>query len=174
MRSCGRRERRDGGGRGGGRAEKRREKGRERRAEVGGEKRRGKSWRKSSRGGGEVKSGGGFSVPAALRCAGRLRARGSPSPRGLFVLFWVFGFFSAAEFWSWMYLLCFVCFAWFPFSLFFFPLSPLHPPFYLLHMFFGTRSLISVSNCSRINASPQGLTISKPKYHYFQTPSELS
>lgn len=86
MRGCGRRERRDGAG--GERTGKRREKGRERRAEVGGERRRGKSRRKSSRGG-EVNSGRGFSVPAELRCAGRLRARGSPSPRGWFVCFFL-------------------------------------------------------------------------------------
>lgn len=149
MRSCGRRERRDGGGRGGGRAEKRREKGRERRAEVGGEKRRGKSWRKSSRGGGEVKSGGGFSVPAALRCAGRLRARGSPSPRGLFVLFWVFGFFLLPSFGRGCICCALCALLGFLFPFFFFPFLP-STPLFIYYIYFLARVRLFLFRIARV------------------------
>lgn len=136
MRSCGRRERRDGGGRGGGKSGETSGEGPGEESGGRGREKKGKIVEEKFTWGGEVKSGGGFSVPAALRCAGRLRARGSPSPRGLFVLFWVFGFFFCCRVLvvDVFVVLCVLCLvSFFPF--FFSPFSPPPPFLFITYIF---------------------------------------
>ena len=135
MRSCGRRERRDGGGRGGGKSgetsgegpgEESGGRGREKKGKIVEEK---FTW-----GGGSKERRGLFRARcAALRR--QIAGSGLPFTSGFVCFVLGFWFFFAAEFWSWMYLLCFVCFAWFPFSLFFFPFSPPPPFLFITYIF---------------------------------------
>lgn len=149
MRSCGRRERRDGGGRGGGKSGETSGEGPGEESGGRGREKKGKIEEEKFTWGGEVKSGGGFSVPAALRCAGRLRARGSPSPRGLFVLFWVFGFFLLPSFGRGCICCALCALLGFLFPFFFFPFLP-STPLFIYYIYFLARVRLFLFRIARV------------------------